>query len=512
MNFVGRARTGSGRTLLLALAGVLLAGSARAQSQVTLTLEEAIALGRRSNPDYLTQEARSASADWAVREAYGALLPGASLSSSLSWQDAGAQRFGIFDASELGLATSTDYYSSSYNLGLSYRLSGASLLAPGREKSSRRALEASIEAARTTLEQSVTQAYLMVLRAQEAVTLARQELQRADENLKLAQARVTVGAAIPLDATQAEVERGRAQVAVLQAENNVLIERVRLGEALGVRLGRDVELTTTFAVREVPWDLETLLSLAQEAHPQLRAARATLQASNASVGIARTAYLPSLSLSAGFSGFTRQAGNESYLIQQASNQIASQRESCQLFNAISGGLSQPLSGRPADCSAIVLTPDQEARIRAGNNVFPFDFSREPLALSLTVSVPIFQGFTRGRQVEEAKVQAKDAQYRLQAQELRLHTQVETAYLAIATAAQTVDLESRNRQLAEDQLRLARERYRVGAASFLELQDAETIRARADRSFIDAVYTFHAGLADLEAAVGRSLRNQGSTDD
>jgi outer membrane protein len=358
----------------------------------------------------------------------------------------------------------------------------------------------------------VTQAYLMVLRAQEAVTLARQELQRAEENLKLAQARVTVGAAIPLDATQAEVERGRAQVGLLQAENNVLLEKVRLGEAIGVPLAREVQLTTTFTVRSVPWDLPTLLATAHEAHPQLLAARATLQASNASVGIARTAYLPSLSLSAGFSGFTRQAGNEGYLIQQAQGQVERERENCQLFNAISGGLSQPLPGRPANCSAIVLTPDREAQIRAGNNVFPFDFSREPLSVSLTVSLPIFQGFTRERQVEEAKVQQKDAQYRLQAQELRLRTQVETAYLAIATASQTVELEARNRQLAEDQLRLARERYRVGAASFLELQDAETVRARADRAYLDAVYTFHAGLADLEAAIGRPLRNQGSSDD
>jgi outer membrane protein TolC len=64
-------------------------------------------------------------------------------------------------------------------------------------------------------------------------------------------------------------------------------------------------------------------------------------------------------------------------------------------------------------------------------------------------------------------------------------------------------------LAEDQLRLARERYRVGAATFLELRDAETVKARADREYLNAVYAFHTGLAQLEAAVGRSLRNPGN---
>jgi outer membrane protein len=87
--------------------------------------------------------------------------------------------------------------------------------------------------------------------------------------------------------------------------------------------------------------------------------------------------------------------------------------------------------------------------------------------------------------------------------------VETAWLNVATLRQTVDLESRNRALAEDQLRLARERYRVGAAAFLELQDAETIKARADRAYLDAVFSFHASLADLQAAVGRPLRETGN---
>ena len=74
-----------------------------------------------------------------------------------------------------------------------------------------------------------------------------------------------------------------------------------------------------------------------------------------------------------------------------------------------------------------------------------------------------------------------------------------------TALQTVALEESNRQLADEQLAMQRERYRVGVATFLELQDAETIKARADRDYLNAVYAFHVALSQLEAAVGRSLR-------
>ena len=495
------------RAPLLVLAWLLLPLPLSAQDvPATLSLDDAIRIARQNAPDYLSATARSASADWAVREAYGALLPGASLNTSFSWQGAGTQRFGIFNASDFGLATSTSYYSSSYSVGLSYRLSGSALLAPGREKASRRATEEQIVASGRTLEANVTLAYIGVRRAMDGVELARQELERADENLKLAQARVTVGAAIPLDAKQAEVDRGRAEVGLLQAENLVLTERLRLSETMGLHLDPTVELTTAFEVFDFPWDLPTLLSLASEANPDIRSARATETAARVSVRMARTAYLPSLSMQAGFSGFTRQAGNETYLIQQAQSQLAGQRTSCELFNSISSGLSQPLPGRPADCSGYVLTPDQEAQIRQGNNVFPFDFSREPLSLSLTLSLPVFQGFSRERQIEDARVQQKSAAYQLRSRELSTRTAVETNYLNVATARQTIDLETRNRDLADEQLRLARERYRVGSATFLELQDAATVKARADRAYLYAVYSFFDNFTSLEAAVGRTLRN------
>ena len=45
---------------------------------------------------------------------------------------------------------------------------------------------------------------------------------------------------------------------------------------------------------------------------------------------------------------------------------------------------------------------------------------------------------------------------------------------------------------------------MGAANFLELKDAETLKARADRAYLDALYGYHEALAALEAASGRQL--------
>jgi outer membrane protein len=477
-------------------------GVASAQQRTALTIEEAIDLARKNNPEFLAQKNDAVVADWNVRQAYGQLLPGASASTSFQYQASGVSRFGLFTGADLGVATTPDYYSSSYNLGINYSLSGASLFAPTQAKADRRATDAGISATQFQLDANVTQQYLAVLRAQDAVTLTTQELQQAKDNLQLAEARVKVGLAIPMEQKQAEVERGRSEVALLQAQNLVQTERLRLMQLLGLESTSDVQLTSSFEVFDVPWSREELTQQALAGHPSLLASRATVEASNAGVKMARSAYLPSLDFSMGWSGFAREAGNTTGMLQSARDGALAARQQCEFENAVAAGR---VPGYPRVCPTGVLTSDQEAAIVSSNNVFPFNYTKDPLGASLQVSLPIFQGFTRERNVEVARAASLDAQHRARGEELRIKTEVATAYSNLKTAQQSVTLETRNRELGDEQLRLARERYRLGAASFLELQDAVTIKARADRAYLIAVYQFHESMAALETAVGRNLR-------
>jgi outer membrane protein TolC len=69
----------------------------------------------------------------------------------------------------------------------------------------------------------------------------------------------------------------------------------------------------------------------------------------------------------------------------------------------------------------------------------------------------------------------------------------------------VEIETRNRELADQQLTQARQRYSVGNTSILELMDAQTSLSTAERDYLNAVYSFHQALVALEAATGRPLR-------
>ena len=59
--------------------------------------------------------------------------------------------------------------------------------------------------------------------------------------------------------------------------------------------------------------------------------------------------------------------------------------------------------------------------------------------------------------------------------------------------------------AGSQLTLAQERYRLGAAAYLELLEAQNSMAEAERDYLNAQYRFHGAIWALEAAVGERLR-------
>ncbi len=501
------------RRLASAAVGLaLLVGPARLLAQQatgTLTLEEAIELARRNNPGYLSQKNDNTAAEWAVREAYGGLLPSASASLGMQYQAEGTPQLGIFTGQDLGLGGGQSYYYSDYNLSLSYRLSGSTFFNISRQRANRTASAARTVASRAALDADVTKEYLLVIAASDAVDLAHTELERAEQNLRLARARVEVGDAIELEAKQAEVERGRAEVTAIKAENDLQTTRLALTQLLGTEIDPNVELTTQFEVFEPGWTADALIQRAMAANPTLNANRASEHASSAAVRAARSTYLPTLDVSLGWSGYTREAGHPDLLVQQTQSSMESNFEQCGFYNQIAERLTSPLPGFPLDCSQYLPPADLPQQVISSNNAFPFNFSRQPWTLQARVSLPIFSGFSRQSQVEQARATADDAVYRRRAAELQLRTDITTALNNLRTAYRTVGIEERNSTVADEQLKLARERYRLGMTSFVDLIDAEALKARADRDYLQARYTFHESFATLENAVGEPLQTSGA---
>lgn len=487
-----------------ALSGLLVAWPVAAQQvPASLTLASAIEIARSNNPTYLQSLNDQVQAEWDVRQAYGQLLPQASANTGVTWQGAGEQQFGTLTLGDLGFGDLPSYYLSSYGISVGMNVSLATVLGPSQAKAQRGATSAGIRLAESSLVSQVTSAYLEVLRQQEGTRLAQQQLENSRFNLRLAQGRLEVGAATPIDVGQAEVQVGRSEVVVLQADNALATGRMRLLQQLGVSVEQAFELSSTFQLSEPSWTVEEMLGLALDGNPTLDATRRSKQAADIGVASARSPYFPSLSISTGWSGFTRQASNTNVQVLQAQAQVAGQVAQCAATNDLYSRLARPLPAR--DCTQYTFTDADRQGILDQNSQFPFSFQKSPMSVGLRLSIPIFQGFSRQRNLEAAKLQRDDLEQQVREQEIALKADLSVALATLRTAYQSALLEERNRALAEQQLRLARERYQLGAITFVELIASQTVLAQADRDQIAAIFAYHDAVTRLESLVGTSLR-------
>ena len=476
---------------------------------VTLSLSEALGQARANSPTYRQTLNDAGPAKWGVRNAYGNLLPAFNVSSDLGYTGSGQSNFGG------GFVRPTSsFVTSGYSLNLQWQLNGRTVTAPAEQKALQRATDEDISGAGVSLRVDIETQYLTTLQATAQVAVAREQVTRNAEFLRLAEARYKVGQATLLDVRQAEVTKGQSDVALLravQAENEAKLELLRrMGVEPPVPVDQ-IALSDSFPVTPPAFQLDSLLRLADAQNPTLRSLRARRTAASYSVRSAKSEFLPTLSLQAGWSGFTQQFTDEGFLLDQQLGSAQGQAADCQYNNQVRTALG--LGGVVGNCFAsaglndagTALSDPVSRQIRDANNVFPFSYTGQPFQASLRISLPIFTGFGRSLRVSEARAQEQDADESARARRLQVRSDVHARYLGIQTAYRAIAVQAANRAAARDQLRLAQDRYRLGAGTSLELADAQNAVQSAEGDYVNAVYDYHKAIAGLEAAVGRPLR-------
>ena len=108
-------------------------------------------------------------------------------------------------------------------------------------------------------------------------------------------------------------------------------------------------------------------------------------------------------------------------------------------------------------------------------------------------------------LQEAIITRDNAKFNVRARELQLTADVAQAYLNLQTAIKTTQMQDINAQKAREELAFAEERYRVGAATFLDVTTSRGTFEQAQIDRLNAMYDYHRAYAALENAVGRPLR-------
>jgi outer membrane protein len=505
------------RLLAVAIAALLPTAAAAQDSTqkaaprpaVTLSLDEALRQARAHSPVYRQTLNDASPARWGVRNAYGSLLPSISASSELGYTGSGQSNLGG------GFTTTTSsLLTSGYSVGLEWQLSGRALIGPAQQKALQRATEEDISGAGVTLTVEISTQYLNALQAEAQVGVARQQIRRNEDFLELARARYRVGQATLLDVRQAEVTKGTSDVTLLRAVQAANEAKLDLLRRMGVEPPVPIDqiaLSDSFPVTTPAFQLDSLLALAERHNPALRSLHAREHAADLDVSSAKTDYLPTLSLRAGWSGFTQQYTNENLLLGRTLADAQTNAAECQYNNSVKTALS--LGGVEPNCYArygltdgggALLDPVSQ-QIRNQNSVFPFRYIGQPFSANLVLSLPIFTGFSRSLRLSQARAQQEDADEEVRARRLAVRSDVHARHLGLETAYQAIGVEAKSREAARDQLRLAQDRYRVGVGTALEVSDAQTAVQRAESDYITSVYDYHKAIAALEAAVGRSLR-------
>lgn len=286
---------------LIAVAGII--GHANAQSQAVDdvateaapfeadTLQSVLASVYRSNPRLLAERARLRETDenYIQARAQGRLTLSAS---------------GQFSGQVVRTPVASSFFGTSGGTTDGLPRSGqVSVVQPlyqgGRVKALKNQAKASILAARAGLENtenniflSAANAYVDVLRDEEAANIRRNNVRVLTRQLTAANDRFDVGEGTRTDIAQSESRLALAEAGLAQADAQLEVSRAQFVRLVG-RMPIQPQPVPAFAL---PDTLDRAIALARENNPQLLASYYAEQAGDAAINIAKAAGRPTLSL------------------------------------------------------------------------------------------------------------------------------------------------------------------------------------------------------------------------
>jgi len=294
------------RTFIFALGAIIAGTPTLASAQ---TFQEALAAAYRSNPSLLAERERVKEADelWVQARALGR----PSSNASISVAPTGVRVPNSSFADPLATGNATDL--------IVTRQAGVEIIQPiyqgGRIRSQKNQAKAAILAAREGLrsaEQAVLQqaanAYVDVLRDEEAARIRRNNVSVLIRQQEAANVRFDVGAGTRTDIAQADTRLAQARIGLAQAEASLQASRAAFTRVIGFQ----PESLSTAPRVALPATLDEAIEIAQTANPQLLASYFNEQIAEASIGVAKSTGKPSVSLNGsvglireGLGGLTR---------------------------------------------------------------------------------------------------------------------------------------------------------------------------------------------------------------
>ncbi len=317
---------------------------------------------------------------------------------------------------------------------------------------------------------SVKQAFYAMLRARALVVVANETLNDDLTRLSDAQKKLKAGTVAPFDVLSAQTDVANAQQQLITARSNVSLAAANLNSVLGIAIDSPIHITSRGAV-EVPPGTSTagvstntvtppvsaapnsgskssiydlLVKDARLMRPEVLGAEAALAAAHRGVYVARRSYMPSMALNAQFTYEPNAAG---FSPKTTANQV-----------------------------------------------------------SLSFSLPLWDGGVAQAEVEQAKANVDTAQTTLRQTIDQIDLDVRNAYLTLLQARDRVTVANQALSQARESYRLAMVRYTSGVSTQVEVSSAQAALTQAEQNQVNALYDYNSARSQLDGAVGRYAYN------
>jgi len=287
------------------------------------------------------------------------------------------------------------------------------------------------------------QIFYNALASEDLVRVAESQVRRAQQQLQISVEKLHAGSATRSDSLRSTVDYGNARIVLLQAQANLATAEANLGRQIGVdALVRAIPDTVLPAVP----DTADLRRAALESAPAVEQAESQASAARAQVWNARSQYWPSLTVS--YSNNRQGAGSPSF----------------PLFNN-----------------------------------YPETFSWR-----FGVSWTLFNGFSREANQVSASVNRDIAEARAADTRRQVNALITQELAALSTAVEQINIARDNLAAATEDLRVQNERYRVGAATILDLLTSQAALTQAQVNVVQTRFNYLIARAQVEAVLGRTL--------
>jgi len=421
--------------LLAALQLQLQVTASVPDSVPTVTLSEALHRATGLDPDYVAAVGQVDNAVWARRSAFSVfILPAVSLSTTATRNTPAFFNFATLKPEQ---------YSVQAQATLSYDVftGGQKVAELARSAAALDGAHAGELQARFASALLTESDYYAVLADRELARVAGERVRRAQEQLAVARARVTTGAAVQTDSLQLRLELTQARVGLLQQQSALRVARLELGRRVGAAGPVDAAQLDTAPAPELPLKLADAITQAAAQGPRYRQAAANERAAAAAFRARLGTYLPRATVSWSRIGFD--------------NRFAPARL----------GVS---------------------------------------ALTLAVSFPLWDNAQREIALSQARVNHDVARAIREDMDRAVQHDVTAAYDGYATARASAQLAAEALTVARENFRVQQSRYAAGATTILDLLVAQTALDDAEAALVQARYATRLALAGLENILGKRL--------